>query len=173
MRKLLLTTLLVGAVTLAVPGSLSTAAARSGESGAFVGSINAVRAANGLGGLGVSGQLASAAQSWAQHMADIGGIAHNPNLGSSVSANWVRLGENVGVGYDVGGLMDAFVASSSHYRNIVQADFNYVGVGSVWGGDGRLYTTHLFMTLAAAPAPPEPEPAPAPPQPDPAPVDPA
>jgi hypothetical protein len=53
----------------------------------------------------------------------------------------------VGVGYDVDGLMKAFINSSAHYRNIVDPDFNYIGVGVSYGADGRMYTTHDFMYL--------------------------
>ena len=92
----------------------------------------------------------------------------------------------MGVGYDVNGLMAAFVKSPAHYENIVDPEFNYVGVGVSYGADGRLYTTHDFMGLdtsnpnpppATAPAPrrrqphittPAPAPEPAPPAPPPA-----
>ena len=80
-------------------------------------------------------------------MAANGGISHNRNMANQVSANWWVIGENVGVGYDVGGLMDGFVASSSHYANIVDSGYTHVGVGVVWGGDGRLYTAHNFMGI--------------------------
>ena len=62
-----------------------------------------------------------------------------------MSGNWTKLGENVGVGYDVDGLMQAFINSPSHYRNLVDPDWNYVGVGVSYGSDGRMYTTHNFM----------------------------
>ena len=48
-----------------------------------------------------------------------GGISHNPNLANDVSANWTKLGENVGVGNDVDSLMNAFINSPAHYHNLV------------------------------------------------------
>ena len=67
----------------------------------------------------------------------------------------------MGAGTDVDGLMQAFVNSAPHYRNIVDPDYNYIGVGVVWGADGRLYTCHVFMGMGAVAAPePEPEPDP-------------
>ena len=77
-----------------------------------------------------------------------GQISHNPNLGSQVSGGWTKLGENVGVGYDVDGLMQAFINSPAHYRNLVDPAWTHVGVGVTFGGDGRMYTTHNFMALA-------------------------
>jgi hypothetical protein len=111
-----------------------------------------VRSSRGLGALQADGELGAVARNWAATMAAGGDIWHNPNLAGQVSANWVRLGENVGVGHDVNGLMDAFVNSSAHYANIV-GDYTHVGVGVVWGDDGRMYTAHVFMALGAASAP--------------------
>jgi hypothetical protein len=135
-----------------------TAQAGGSEESAFVSRINAVRGSRGLGPLEVDGELTAVARNWAATMASGGDIWHNPNLAGQVSANWVRLGENVGVGFGVDGLMDAFINSAAHYANIV-GDYTHVGVGVVWGGDGRMYTAHVFMSLGATPAP-APEPAP-------------
>ena len=55
-------------------------------------------------------------------MVQAGQISHNPNLGSEVSGDWTKLGENVGVGYDVDGLMQAFINSPAHYKNLVDPD---------------------------------------------------
>ena len=80
---------------------------------------------------------------------------------AEVSGAWTKLGENVGVGYDVDGLMQAFVNSPAHYANLVDPDWTHVGVGVTCGADGRMYTTHDFMALgggAAPPPPPRPRP---------------
>jgi hypothetical protein len=157
-----------------------------------------VRQAHGLPPLQVYGELVGIARGWADQMASAGGISHNPSLSGSVSAPWKKLGENVGVGYDVGGLMNAFINSPAHYRNIVDPQFNYIGVGVSYGADGRTYTTHDFMYIpdggdasadsaptpavnenharsAPDPAPPAADPAPeaAPPRPPPPPPPPA
>ena len=74
----------------------------------------------------------SPASSWAwpatgpSRWCSAGQISHNPNLGSQVSGNWTKLGENVGVGYDVDGLMQAFINSPAHYRNLVDPEWNYI-----------------------------------------------
>lgn len=127
----------------------------------FVSRINSLRASKGLSQLQVSGQLQGVARNWTERMVAAGQISHNPNLGSEVSGNWTKLGENVGVGYDVDGLMQAFINSAAHYKNLVDPDWNYVGVGVTMGPDGRMYTTHNFMAMPSA-APPPPPPAPKP-----------
>lgn len=130
----------------------------------FVGRINSLRASKGLSQLQVSGQLQGVARNWTERMVSDGQISHNPNLASQVSGNWTKLGENVGVGYDVDGLMQAFINSPGHYKNLVDPAWSYVAVGVTMAPDGRMYTTHNFMAMAAAPAPPPP-PAPKPPAP--------
>ncbi|MGE3619078.1 MAG: CAP domain-containing protein [Acidimicrobiia bacterium] len=129
----------------------------------FVTRINALRAEQGLSQLQVSDELAAVAQAWTARMVAADRISHNPGLASEVPGDWTKLGENVGVGYDVDGLMDAFIASPSHYRNLVDPDWNYVAVAVQFSGEGRLFTTHNFMQLptappTTAPAPPPTEP---------------
>ncbi|MFL6207132.1 MAG: CAP domain-containing protein [Acidimicrobiales bacterium] len=130
-----------------------------GTEAQFVSRINSLRASKGLRQLQVSSELTGVARRWTDHMVADGGISHNPNLGSQVSGNWTKLGENVGVGYDVDGLMKAFINSAPHYHNLVDPDWNYVGVGVSYGSDGRMYTTHNFMAKpsgSTAPPPPPP-----------------
>lgn len=138
-------------------------AAEPGLESQFVAQVNAVRAQAGLAPLQVHSQLTSVARSWADAQAGVNAISHNPNLAGQVAGGWSLIGENVGTGPEVGGIMTAFVNSPSHYRNIVEPRFDYIGVGVTWGTDGRMYTTHVFMDLEASPAPaPAPAPAAAP-----------
>jgi len=167
-----------GAAPTSAASSSSTAAAAAPSpefESQFVGRINSLRASKGLSQLQVSGDLVGVARNWTEQMVSNGNISHNPNLGSQVKGNWTKLGENVGVGYDVDGLMQAFINSSSHYKNLVDPAWNYVGVGVVVTPDGRMWTTHNFMAKpsAAAPAPapgpaptPKPKPAPSAPRPN-------
>lgn len=136
----------------------------------FVALLNQTRARGGLPPLVVDAQLTALARGWAQHQADAGHISHANPISSGVTADWLKLGENVGTGGNVQVIMDAFIASPGHYANIMDPEFTKVGVGVVWVGNA-LYTTHRFMKLApAAPAPdPTPEEA-APAEPEPEPV---
>jgi hypothetical protein len=143
-------------------GAPASVAADPGTESAFVSRINSLRASKGLRTLQVSGELTGVARSWTDRMVAAGQISHNPNLGSQVGGNWTKLGENVGVGYDVDGLMQAFINSPSHYANLVDPAWTHVGVGVSFAGDGRMYTTHNFMALPGG-APPPPPPPPPPP----------
>lgn len=135
---------------------------------AFVAKINALRAAKGLGLLQVDGELTAIARQWAARMAAKGDISHNPRFSAQVKANWIKLGENVGMGPTVDKLHAAFVASPTHYKNLVDGDFELVGIGVVVAPGGTLFTAHQFERLApaaapvATPKPPAPQPAAAP-----------
>lgn len=119
----------------------------------FVARINSLRASKGLSQLAVSGELTGVARNWTERMVQAGQISHNPNLGSQVGGDWTKLGENVGVGYDVDGLMQAFINSAAHYRNLVDPEWTHVGVGVTILDDGTMYTTHNFMALPSSPPP--------------------
>lgn len=143
-------------ISCAFAADQSEVAAAPSESAGFVASINNLRASQGLNALSVDGNLSDIAQSWANQMALEDGISHRADLRSGVTGNWQTLGENVGVGPSVGSLMDAFIASPGHYKNLVDPRFTHVGVGTVRIG-GLLYTAHEFMAVrggaVSAPAP--------------------
>ena len=113
----------------------------------FVTLINALRAAKGLGTLTVDANLTDIARGWSQQMANAGTISHNPNFPNQVTSDWQMLGENVGQGYTVQSLFDAFVASPHHYENLVEPSFTRIGVGVVVTGTGQIFTSHEFMSL--------------------------
>lgn len=124
------------------------------------------RAAAGLPALSVASDLVEVATRHSQRMASSGRLYHNPSLGSEVSG-WERVTENVGRGPDARPVHDAFMASSTHAANILDAGVTEVGVGVVWV-DGSLWVTQVFRRPARSASPPPP-PAPGPgPEPGPA-----
>lgn len=143
----------------AMPQAAAPAMAPASDAGLesqFVSRINSLRSSKGLSQLQVSGELQGVARRWTDRMVGAGQISHNPNLGSEVGGSWTKLGENVGVGYDVDGLMQAFINSPAHYNNLVDPVWTHVGVGVTVASDGRLYTTHNFMALGGQAPPPRP-----------------
>ncbi|HZQ27644.1 MAG TPA: CAP domain-containing protein [Acidimicrobiales bacterium] len=162
MRRTLLAAILTlaGVLLPLAPGARAGAATASPAAmeNDFVSRINALRASKGLGALQVDAELTGIARNWSAKMAQAGTISHNPNFANEVRANWVKLGENVGVGPDVPSLFQAFVNSPHHYENLVDPAFTRVGVGVVVTSKGTVYTAHQFERLAsdggaAAPAP--------------------
>jgi uncharacterized protein YkwD len=149
------------ASSLSATGSTSTSGISSPSpdlEAQFVSRINSLRASKGLSQLKVDSQLLGVARNWTEKMVAAGKISHNPNLSSEVSGNWTKLGENVGVGPSVDALMQAFINSPAHYRNLVDPDWNYVAAAVTRAADGQLYTTHNFMARADSPPPPPPPP---------------
>lgn len=158
-RRLCCAALLAATAVASVP-SPPASADPAGDEQAFAGKLNELRLARGLRPLAVSGDLAGLARTWAGRMQAVQAISHNPALAQQGPAGWRRLGENVGMGYDVQTLHDAFVASPLHYQNMVDPTFDSMGVGVVRAADGRIFVTVNFMTagrsgpvLAAASAP--------------------
>ncbi len=120
------------------------------DEASFVAKLNGLRASKGLRQLGVNGGLTNMARGWSSQMASRGTISHNPNLASQAPSNWVRVGENVGMGQSVDSLHNAFVNSPSHYANMVNGYYDSVGVGVVHSG-GTIFVTFNFMATWAAP----------------------
>ncbi len=158
--------LLAAAGPAAAPAQ-ATADNPAADENAFVAALNATRAGGGLPPLQVDGELRALARDWAQHQADAGTISHANPISAGVTADWRKLGENVGMGGSVPSIMNAFIKSPGHYANIMDPEFTRVGVGVVWVGN-TLFTTHRFMKVAGESATPEPAPQPAP-EPEPAP----
>ncbi|MBW3669117.1 MAG: hypothetical protein KY443_07890 [Actinobacteria bacterium] len=150
LRHLLVGVVLAAMVVVGAPAPASTAEVdpQAAES-AFVARINALRASKGLGTLEVDGELTAIARRWAARMAAVGNISHNRNLQNEVTADWAKLGENVGMGPQIDKLHRAFVASPTHYKNLVDGDFTRVGVGVVVTADGTIFTAHQFERLAS------------------------
>jgi hypothetical protein len=83
-------------------------------------------------------------------MADTGVLAHSA-LADGAPGEWIRLGENVGRGGDVNGIHNAFVASASHLKNLVDPGFRYVGIGVV-SINGGIFVSEVFMQTESQPA---------------------
>lgn len=138
-RCRLVAALAAAALTTTVAGA-ATSYAGTGDS--YLSVLNQERASRGIAPLHVSADLERVAQSWAAEMARTAVLQHNPRLTSEVS-NWQSVGENVGRGASLRDLADAFWASSSHRRNILDPDFTQVGIGAVIA-DHRMYIAVEF-----------------------------
>lgn len=105
---------------------------------------NEARAAAGLAPYGEQSCLRSVAVRWARSMAERSALEHNPNYANQIvqCSDDVLVGENVGVGYvesgGAAGVFDAFMASPTHRSNILDTDFQLMGIG-VWSSpDGTI-----------------------------------
>jgi hypothetical protein len=103
--------------------------ARASDASSYLSMLNGERGRNGLPALAWSTDLAAVAQDWAGHMAATRQLLHNPSLTSQVS-NWQAVGENVGEGPTIDDLDDAFWNSAEHRANILDGDYQQIGIGS-------------------------------------------
>jgi hypothetical protein len=115
----------------------------AGPEGTLAGKINSSRSSAGLAPLEAYWDLTDDARAHSARMMDKGSIYHNPALGS-VTGVWQKLGENVGMGVDLGAMHTAFMNSSGHRANIL-GDYNYVGVGVKTDSAGVHWVTVVFM----------------------------
>jgi Cysteine-rich secretory protein family len=147
MKKLILLTLAALTATGLLPMTAAFADGPSDEA-TFVARINSLRASKGLPGLAVDAGLTGKARAWAQTMADKNTIWHSV-LSDGITADWQRLGENVGMGGSVEGLDAAFVKSPHHYDNLVDPNFGSIGLGVVRGAGGVIFVAEEFLEIRA------------------------
>jgi hypothetical protein len=160
---------LVGALLLATVGLVApptaAAAPNPGFEAEFFQLLNHERTRRGLAALQHDARLADTSRAWSAHMASRDLLHHAGDLAqvaSRVEPQWRRIGENVGVGYSVRSLHDAFMASAGHRDNALRPDFNRVGIGVHVAGGGRIWVTVRLLTgpaLQTAQAAPTTQPA--------------
>jgi uncharacterized protein YkwD len=168
--RLLVVSVLATFALAAASGSAHGLSLLPGDEARSVQLLNAARTALGLNALPRRFELDAMARAQAARMVARGDIYHNPNLGSDATAsglNWVRVGENVGVGPDVLVVHNAFLASPHHRDNMLFPAYNAIGVGIAPGtGDrsGMIFIAHVFAQIVGAtkPAPRRVAPRPAP-----------
>ena len=104
------------------------------------------RADAGVQALQPHDELQAKAHAWAEHMAEIGHIAHS-TLTDGITAPWIALGETIS---SAGSVEDAFAGqmnSPSHRSTITDGRFTHAGVGVARSPDGVVYLAIVFMQL--------------------------
>lgn len=133
--------------------ALAAPAAASEVESCFTSSLNAARASAGRAALATRSDLVSIARRHSAQMAASGTIYHNSNLQNEAPSDWVSLGENVGTGATCPDIHQAFMNSAPHRANILDPDYNLVGVGVAIADNGAIYVTEVFeQSSAAAPS---------------------
>ena len=139
---------LAGAVPAgAAPVGVAAPASAGSNEAEFLTRLNQERQARRLPLLVSDPELAPTSRSWSGHMASRGVLSHDPNLAqvaAQVEPAWRGIAENVGVGYSVKQLHDAFMGSTGHRNNMLNASYNRVGIGVVLSG-GKIWVTVRFL----------------------------
>jgi hypothetical protein len=138
---------LVLALAMIAAAGLWASPAHAQGTGEWLRMVNDLRSSRGLAPLQLDANLSSLAQRWSEKMAADGAISHDPNLAGGVTADWTKLGENVGTGTDRQGIWQAFLNSPPHLANLVDPQFTHIGIGTTFVGD-REFVVHRFMAVA-------------------------
>lgn len=79
-------------------------------------------------------------------MAESQNLIHNPDYGSQIlrHRDWSIAAENVGHGYNLDELFQAFMDSDGHRENIQNPAFSHVTVGCVRDSRGQYWVTQDF-----------------------------
>lgn len=112
--------------------------------------VNEIRAQNGLGALSINTELSRVARIKSQDMHDKGYFSHtSPTYGSPfdmMTAFGIRYrtaGENIAMGYRTPqSVVDGWMNSDGHRRNILNSSFTQIGMGYVADGS---YWTQMFI----------------------------
>ncbi len=96
--------------------------------------------------LAFDGGIQYIAVNWSDRMSNSQNLAHNPNYGGQIAQhrNYSTAAENVGRGYELGSLFQAFMNSSGHRQNIQNPAFSHVTVGCVKDSGGQYWVTQNF-----------------------------
>jgi uncharacterized protein YkwD len=115
---------------------------------------NQVRYDKGLKGLKRDTRLDKVAMAWAKQQWKNGKMSHNPNYSKQIPKGWKRAGENVASGYTYTQVVDAWVASPSHYANLTR-DYTSIGIG-FYEADGKRYWVQTFAKYPGTKQPTKP-----------------
>ena len=115
--------------------------------------VNKERTARGLKALTLSEKLTNVATVKAQDMADKGYFDHtSPTYGSPFDmlqrfgVKYSSAGENIAAGQkDAAEVMNSWMNSSGHRANILNANYEQIGIGYVTGGKWGTYWVQLFI----------------------------
>ena len=109
--------------------------------------VNADRVANGRAKLVDYSPADAKAQAWAEKLARDGRLSHSTLRDGYPSSGWCRLGENVGMGPTTVSIQAAFMKSSGHRANILDARFDHFGTGVATSANGTVFVVHEFVDI--------------------------
>lgn len=114
--------------------------------------VNEERAKVGADPLQINEQLDQAADLHSQDQANINTMSHTGSNGSDMGSRvqdsgyqYSTAGENVAAGYpDAEAVMAGWMGSDGHRENILDPNFEDLGIGYSVGDDGNAYWTQVF-----------------------------
>jgi uncharacterized protein YkwD len=135
---------LAAATLLATTASFSPAASKTLRREKMLTWVNKARVDRGVRKLKMDRDIVKVAHDHCVDMAKKKSLFHSTNLSYKLrSVEWWTYGENVGAGVDPYGLFKAYMASPDHRANILNKNFDHVGISFVMR-DGILWSTMIF-----------------------------
>jgi hypothetical protein len=124
----------------------------------LVHAINQARVDNGLLPLKVDETLDSAAQGYADELADSGRFDHYGADGSSPASRATKAGykglvaENLAIGYsEATAVVEGWLKSEGHRRNLLNPNYRFLGVGEAEHRRGKVWVLDLGLSDVAYP----------------------
>lgn len=108
---------------------------------------NDARSAQGVAPLAFDDVIVHVPRSWSEEMAAAAHLAHNPDHADEiwqVRPQARKVSENVGRGYDVRAVFDAFMGSPTHRANILDPSLAATAIGCVRDADGQAWVAVDF-----------------------------
>ncbi len=115
--------------------------------------LNEVRAEHHLPVLFSNPALVYNARIWASSMMASGHVSHDPLMASDPRPEWQKLGENVGRSDSVLSVEQAFEASPDHRANLMDPEFDSVGIAVVRDPAGVVWVVQRFQQTIPTAAP--------------------
>ncbi len=142
-RRLLAGLLLTGALfTVAVP--MQPAAAGVTDDQETVRQlVNRTRGNNSLRGLGMDLTSAERAQNWARHLVACQCLEHRAGP-FGATPGWCAAAENVGRGWSLAQIHQAFLGSPPHRANMLTPRFTHIGTGVARDRGGEIFVVQAY-----------------------------
>lgn len=109
------------------------------------GRVNEARASEGLDALTQNSDIDAVAQAWAEHLAEVGELGHNPLYWSQIPAGAWAAAENVAYNSrPTAAAMHGQLMDSSGHRANILGDHTHIGVGYAVDGEGGGWLVEVF-----------------------------
>lgn len=107
--------------------------------------VNEARTADGHDPLTFNSDVDAVAQAWAEHLAQVGRLSHNPAYAAQIPAGWTGAAENVASNSDpTAAAMHTQLMESPGHRANIMGDFTHIGVGYAVDDSGGGWLVEVF-----------------------------
>lgn len=144
-RRILAGLLLVGALVTILPIDADAAPRAISEDQERVRElVNDTRRSAGRGALTMNQQFADRATLWARELARCQCLKHRDGP-YGAPPGWYAAAENVGRGWSLAQVHQAFLGSEGHRENILTRRFTHIGTGVAVSARGEIFVVQAFM----------------------------